>query len=130
MNIKSEVRTAIMKYVGKNPGSPARDIIGALCLSKSNGAKMLMRMAVNGDLSRKEVTVNGIDSAGKQYSNQSFVYTLGTPVKTAPNGIVEKPGFYSQGGGGWRAGKTRAEDRGQGSAGIRVSAGMFGLGGW
>lgn len=88
-----KTRSVIVKYVTANPASTAPQIIKALGLQKSNGAKLLMRMYEDRVLNRTETTVEGIDSTGNPYRNKSFAYTVAA-AGIRPARIEQSPGYY------------------------------------
>lgn len=92
MNDKTDARSAIVKYLKDNPSATAPQIIKALGLQKSNGAKLLMRMWGDGVLNRRDTLVQGIDSTGNFYRNKSFAYTVAKTL--VPAGIKNSPGYY------------------------------------
>jgi hypothetical protein len=134
MRINQEVRKAIMAFLKANPKASTAQILTSVNLEPRNGAKLLKGMADRGLLTREEATITSTDSRGNASTNQGFVYSVCEPqqghaeIAEIPTGIQQRPGYYSQSGGGWQA-NEKASGGGQASGRSRVyvcaSAGML-----
>jgi hypothetical protein len=140
----AENRQAIIDHLHATHPKGAKGISVAIGLGRNTVEACVRMMTARGELEKigagqatryKAIALTTISAADVVFEMQEKRSKAGVKAREkgetqTGRGIVEKPGFYRQAGGGWLAGEMRAEDRGQGSAGIRVSAGMFGLGGW
>jgi hypothetical protein len=137
----AENRQAILDHLHATQPKGANTIAKAIGLGRNTVEACVLMMTARGEIEKlgagqatryKAIALTTISAADVVLEMQEKRSKAGAKAEKTQtgSGIVEKPGYYRQQGGGWLAGEMRAHDRGQGSAGIRVSAGMFGLGGW
>jgi hypothetical protein len=137
----AENRQAILDHLHTSEPKGAKGISVAIGIGRNTVEACVRMMTARGELEKigagqatryKAIALTTISAADVVFEMQEKRSKAGVKAEKTQtgSGIVEKPGYYRQAGGNWLAGEMRAHDRGQGRSGIRVSAGMFGLGGW